>query len=163
MQLHSTATAIPFSPEGRILMLHHRKLGVWLFPGGHVEQGELPDEAALREIREETGVRAQFLPNGEDYTVEDGIASVLHNPWYLLREDIGGRGEHFHLDFVYLCHVPEGQTLIQSRESDGIGWFARGDIECLPTYENVRRIALRAMDAWEKGLFAPGITASTGK
>jgi 8-oxo-dGTP pyrophosphatase MutT (NUDIX family) len=40
------------------VLLHlHRKLGMWLPPGGHIERDELPDDAAVREVFEETGLR----------------------------------------------------------------------------------------------------------
>ena len=47
--------------EGRVLLHYHRKLGKWLPPGGHIEQNELPDEAAVREVVEETGIRARLV------------------------------------------------------------------------------------------------------
>ncbi|MCL5413284.1 MAG: NUDIX hydrolase [Candidatus Marsarchaeota archaeon] len=40
--------------KGKILLLKHKKLGVWLYPGGHIEEGEMPTEAAIREAKEET-------------------------------------------------------------------------------------------------------------
>ena len=47
--------------QGRVLLLDHPKLGRWLPPGGHIEPGELPDEAAVREVEEETGVQIRLL------------------------------------------------------------------------------------------------------
>src|SRR3712207_2453622 len=44
--------------EGMVLLHLHRKLGMWLPPGGHIERDELPDNAAIREVYEETGPRA---------------------------------------------------------------------------------------------------------
>ena len=42
--------------EEKVLLVRHHKLGIWLSPGGHVEQDELPHQAAKREFGEETGV-----------------------------------------------------------------------------------------------------------
>lgn len=42
--------------EGKVLLIKHKKLGIWLNPGGHIDEGELPHEAAEREFYEETGV-----------------------------------------------------------------------------------------------------------
>jgi 8-oxo-dGTP diphosphatase len=49
--------------ENRILMVKHRQDGEewWCLPGGGIEQGELPDVAAVRELREECCVEGRLL------------------------------------------------------------------------------------------------------
>ena len=47
--------------EGKVLLHHHRKLEMWLPPGGHIERDELPDDAAVREVWEETGIRVVLV------------------------------------------------------------------------------------------------------
>jgi NUDIX domain/ADP-ribosyltransferase exoenzyme len=46
------------SPEGRILLMRRTDTGEWAFPAGHIEKGETPSQAAIREVWEETGYRA---------------------------------------------------------------------------------------------------------
>lgn len=43
--------------ENKVLLVKHKKLGIWLNPGGHIEANELPHQAAEREFCEETGVK----------------------------------------------------------------------------------------------------------
>ena len=63
--------------EGKVLLHLHRKLGMWLPPGGHIEKDELPDEAAVREVLEETGVKVELV--GEKRAdVDDPVQ--LHRP-----------------------------------------------------------------------------------
>lgn len=50
------AFAIIFDKEGRILLSHRLDLDIWNLPGGKVENGELPNEAVIRETKEETGL-----------------------------------------------------------------------------------------------------------
>jgi NUDIX domain len=47
--------------QGMVLLHWHRRLGLWLPPGGHIDPGELPDEAAVRETLEETGLAIELL------------------------------------------------------------------------------------------------------
>lgn len=49
-----------FDAEGRVLMTKREDFGVWCLPGGHVEVGESLGDAALRELREETGLDAKL-------------------------------------------------------------------------------------------------------
>lgn len=153
MEKHFTATGAVLDGKGRVLMIRHRKLGVWLFPGGHVEENETPDDAVLREIFEETGIVAEILPNGEERALEDRAAVCLHQPRYTLLEDIGGKGDHFHIDLVYFCRPVSGHEERSKEETTGIGWFDAQALQTVDTYENVRYIALKALSV-ERELFS---------
>jgi 8-oxo-dGTP diphosphatase len=58
---HFTASAVVLDDAGQVLLVHHNKIGQWLYPGGHVDPDEDPAEAALREVREETGIEATVI------------------------------------------------------------------------------------------------------
>jgi ADP-ribose pyrophosphatase YjhB (NUDIX family) len=49
-----------FDKKDRVLLSHRRDLDIWNLPGGGVESGELPTEAAIRETREETGLKIKI-------------------------------------------------------------------------------------------------------
>ena len=51
------AYAVIIDKKDRILLSHRRDLDLWNLPGGHVEKGELPTEAVIRETKEETGLK----------------------------------------------------------------------------------------------------------
>ncbi|MEM3775091.1 MAG: NUDIX hydrolase, partial [Candidatus Micrarchaeaceae archaeon] len=55
------AGAVVFNPNGRLLLIRHRKLGIWVYPGGHLEDGENPMECAKREVKEETGIDIRIV------------------------------------------------------------------------------------------------------
>ena len=60
MERHLTVSGFVVH-EGRVALHWHRKIGAWLPAGGHIEPGEDPVEAALREVREEFALEAAVL------------------------------------------------------------------------------------------------------
>jgi len=59
-QFNVAAFVVIFDKKGRILLSHRRDLDLWNLPGGGVESGELPIETAVRETREETGLKVKI-------------------------------------------------------------------------------------------------------
>jgi len=55
-----TIVVIARTPDGSVLLVHDRDAGQWTLPGGIVEPGELPADAAVREVWEEAGVRVRL-------------------------------------------------------------------------------------------------------
>ena len=109
--IHVTGSAIVTGPRG-VVLLRHRHLGLWLQPGGHIEPGETPWEAALREATEETGLTLRFSPSGDD-----GVPPLVH-----VDVHPGGRG-HTHLDLRYLVDGGDADPDPPAGESQEIGWF----------------------------------------
>lgn|GEM_PF-86207 len=107
-RVHVTASAILVTPDRRRVLLHrHKRLGLWLQPGGHIDAGEQPWEAARREAAEETGLEASLVSTD------------------LLHVDVhpGPRG-HTHLDLRYLVEAPHVAPTPPEGESPDAEWFA---------------------------------------
>ena len=119
---------------GRVLLHLHPKLGKWLPPGGHIEPNELPDEAALREVAEESGlavrlVGARGLPG--DYPDQPVQLTV---PAGIQLEFIGE--DHEHIDLVYFA-VPDAANGEQPVVHDAFAWFSPEELETHPVTEEV--------------------------
>lgn len=126
--------------RGSVLLHRHRKLRLWLPPGGHVEPGELPDEAAVREVLEETGVEVG-LTGERRADVKD--PRQLHRPAGVQLEHIGP--DHEHIDLIYFA-APVGATGIRPEsEEDLTGWYSPGEWEGLPLNAEVRGWCERAI------------------
>ena len=81
MKRHFCASVFVINPKNKkILLVHHKKFNKWVQPGGHIEDNETPEEAALREVYEETGVKVQLLgrrfPREDDYIRPLGIQKI---------------------------------------------------------------------------------------
>lgn len=108
---HVTGSAIVVGPRG-VLLHRHKRLGIWMQPGGHVEHGETPWEAAARETVEETGVAVVHPPAGPSLVHVDVHAAP--------------RG-HTHLDVRYLLHAGDVAPAPPPGESQAVAWFAWAD------------------------------------
>ena len=109
---HVTGSAIVVGPRG-VVLLKHKRLGLWLQPGGHIDPGEMPWDAALREAREETGLDVSFA-GPLDHA---GVPELLH-----VDVHAGGRG-HTHLDTRYLLDGGDADPAPPEGESQEIAWF----------------------------------------
>ena len=131
---HFCVSVYVFDPENeKFLMIKHRKLGKWVQPGGHIEPNEDPEEASIREVFEETGIKVKLIgkrcPRDCDYITPLAIQKKVV------------KDNHIHMDFVYLAIPLENQTeVINYVETEGLGWFDLDEVfdKNFDTFENVR-------------------------
>jgi len=128
--------------EGKVLLHWHRKLGMWLPPGGHIERDELPDDAAVREVFEETGVEVELVGERRG-DITDPVQ--LHRPVGVQLENIGPG--HQHIDLIYFAR-PAGSTRISDEFArDRVGWYGPGDWDGMRVNAEVRGWSERALEA----------------
>jgi ADP-ribose pyrophosphatase YjhB (NUDIX family) len=141
---HFTATTYVVR-GGKVLLHRHRRQGIWLPPGGHIERDELPEEAARREIEEETGLRVRLHSEVEaERLAEEMGAPVVPQPAFILVEDINPY--HQHIDFTYFALAGDGDEPL---DGSGFGWYAPEDLDGPDVPQNVRAGADRAV-RWEE-------------
>jgi len=110
---HVTGSAIVVGPRGTVLHVHKR-LGRWLQPGGHLEPGEGPWDAARREAEEETGLAVTHPSGGPR----------------LVHVDVHGAAKgHTHLDLRYLLLSPDRDPAPPPGESPEVRWFGWEEAE----------------------------------
>lgn len=91
--------------EGKVALHWHRKIGMWLPAGGHIEPGEDPVEATLREVREEFAIEAEVMRLYPRVDYEGGPKQI--DPPYTIL-DCWPEPDHCHVDHVYLCRLVSG-------------------------------------------------------
>lgn len=127
---HLTASAFVLSPEAdAVLLIFHRKLGIWVQPGGHVEPGDLDLEAAARrEVAEEVGLSLT------------GPAAAVFD---LDIHDIPARKDepaHQHFDVRFCLRSPT-RDFATSDEVVEARWVALSEIDQVTGDESVLRAA----------------------
>src|SRR5215211_6646984 len=128
----------------RTLLLHHRKLAMWLPPGGHIDPHELPDQAALREVREESGLEVELLARGFML----GHVQVLPQPYCVLLEDISPG--HQHIDLIYFARVSGGALAHAEREARAARWYSWEDLAGPEIAEDIRELGRRAIESYRR-------------
>ena len=111
-RVHITGSAIVVTTDRHRVLLHkHKRLGLWLQPGGHIEAGELPWVGACREAAEETGLQVSLV------TVDGDLPRLVHVDVH------PGPRKHTHLDLRYLVESPFEAPAPPEGESQDVQWF----------------------------------------
>lgn len=111
---HLTAGAIVVDGKsGAVLQIKHLKLKSWLFPGGHVEPGDLSlAEAARRELEEETGAIGRKASLAADCPVDIDVHPIPARP-------DGSESEHLHFDFRFLFTTTSDEDIQLAKSEVG--------------------------------------------
>ncbi len=138
------AVAIFIVAEGKVLLVHHRRLHQWLPVGGHIELDEDPETAAYREAEEESGLQIELL--GERPPVSGPGTRALLAPRFL---DIHRISEtHQHIGMIYWARPLGGSVKLAEAEHHAIRWCSREELDQLvpPLSEAVRWYCCKAME-----------------
>jgi len=126
--------------DGKVLVIHHRKLDKWLPLGGHIELDEDPEQAALREAKEESGLEVELLGQRPPTTGPGTRALVA--PRFL---DIHRINEtHEHIGLIYWARPKAGSargadrtpqrgvpTTLAAEEHHDIRWCSDAELDKL--------------------------------
>jgi 8-oxo-dGTP pyrophosphatase MutT (NUDIX family) len=129
--------------DGKVLLIHHRKLEKWLPLGGHIELHEDPEQAALREAREESGIEVELL--GERPPTTGPGTRALIAPRFLDIHRINDT--HEHIGMIYWARPLKGTLALSAAEHHDIRWCSAGDLDELqpPMSAAVRWYCLKAI------------------
>lgn len=130
--------------DGKVLLIHHRKLDRWLPLGGHIELDEDPEQAAVREAREESGLEVELL--GERPPTTGNGTRALIAPRFLDIHRINDR--HEHIGMIYWARPKTGALVLSAEEHHEIRWCGADDLASLrpPIAEAVKWYCQKALE-----------------
>ncbi len=142
---HYVATGYVYDRNAdEFLLILHKKLGKWLPPGGHLDEGEQPHEGVLRELFEEIGVPGQIIDLLETPDVGTPETAQLPAPFCILYENIASPidgEEHMHIDFVYVVRINSSEPLNLGTDEVSLAkWVSAENINQIDTYNNVKQV-----------------------
>jgi 8-oxo-dGTP diphosphatase len=127
----------------RVLLVQRARpplAGRWTVPGGGVELGETLEEAALRELAEETGLGCTLGP----------VVEVLDR----VVRDAGGRVEYHYVILDFLGTAPTGELRAGSDSADA-RWVRRDELDSLPLTDGLTPVIERALELRDRGVPGP--------
>ncbi len=124
MERHITVSGFVVH-DAHVALHWHRKIGAWLPAGGHIETGEDPVQAVLREIREEFAIDAEIMPLTHRLGYEGG-PNQIESPVTVL--DCWPEPDHGHVDMVYFCSVVGGYPGVSHDPDNPIFWLSQADL-----------------------------------
>jgi 8-oxo-dGTP pyrophosphatase MutT (NUDIX family) len=113
--------------NSRVLLIHHRKLNKWLPLGGHIELEEDPEQAALREAREESGLEVELIGDRPP-TTEPGTRALIA-PRFLDIHRI--TVTHEHIGMIYWARPKNGRLTLAEREHHDLRWCSSAELDAL--------------------------------
>lgn len=121
---HFCVYFLPYNPKTKqVFMVHHKKSGLWLSPGGHIDKGETLLQALNREIMEELGMKDFFpiLPDPFLLTI-----TLIKTPKYPCKE---------HLDTWFMVETDGSDFNVDPKEFHNTKWLPVSEAEKLDTDE----------------------------
>lgn len=123
-----SVTVLLFDTDDRLLLLKHTKTGRWVAPGGMVEPDESPEQAAVREMREETGCEVHLVDT----------VGVFGGPKFRVRYDNGD--EVAYLMTVYTAKIVRGVPSGSNEEAEEMKFVSRRELAALDTAEWLKEV-----------------------
>jgi 8-oxo-dGTP pyrophosphatase MutT (NUDIX family) len=133
--------------QNKVLLRKHDKYKMWLSVGGHVELHEDPNQAAIREVKEEVGLDITLYDGNRLLTKDTDVYHELIPPVYMNRHVAGER--HEHVTLVYFARAVTDNVVADTgaERSEGIRWFTADELDdpTLDILDTVRHGAKQAL------------------
>ncbi len=130
--------------RGKVLLRMHPKHKIWCSIGGHIEDNEDPNGAALREVKEEVGLAITLSDEGQQFRTNEKTFRNLVPPVGLNRHTTGD--SHEHVTLVYFG-VSKTDTVVPEHPHDEWQWVSMEELSGMDLLPNIREYAEGALRA----------------
>src|SRR3989344_5483224 len=127
--------------KSKVLLVHHKKLNKWLGVGGHIELHEDPDQALMREIKEETGLRVKIC--SPKLGMRTPGTKFLYTPKFANIHKIDSK--HKHATLIYFAKAKTANIRHNKEEHNHIRWFSKEDLRKIKVKNSVYFYATQAL------------------
>jgi len=132
--------------QDKVLLRLHEKYNIWTGAGGHIELDEDPNQAAIREVKEEVGLDIELVSdNFYTFPAYDHKYFDLVPPFAMNIHQIKD-GPHHHIDLIFAAITHSDKIVLES-PTDVVKWLSKGEIGSAD-YLDLRRkqYALQALE-----------------
>jgi len=112
--------------KNKVLLRKHDKYNFWLSVGGHIELDEDPNQAAVREVKEEVGLDVKLADDLLLFQMRTDKYQELIPPKFINRHNISDT--HEHVTLTYFGKV-DSDKIIPENKDDVWKWFSKEDLE----------------------------------
>lgn len=149
MKYNKSITATVYVVNDEKVLLHkHIKYKTWFPLGGHIEEDEFPHEAAIREVKEESGFDVKLIDTETAPNIELARVKRIPAPFCLLHEGIGGEENFF--DFIYIAKTNETIPHPENNESKEFRWFSIDELRESDIKIHVKNTAIAVLEHLKK-------------
>ncbi len=131
--------------KNTVLLRTHDKYNIWLGVGGHIESDEDPNQAAIREVKEEVGLDVTLDNSLQTFKKDDSDYHELIPPYFVNRHRINENHEHVTFTYFAKSDTNKIEQLTEGEQSSDCKWFTKEEIEQSDDIrENIKHYALKA-------------------
>ena len=109
--------------DRKVLLSWNKNMNTWIPVGGHLEQGETPEEAIIREVKEETGFDFEFLDKAEEN--EDKTIRII-KPLKIQIEKVPHH--NYHINFVFIGKCTNWHERTENDDNEKLKWFSEQEL-----------------------------------